>query len=137
MCSQPHVGSGCCIRAVSGDFLFSGFGDLHSPSVWVAWSVGLANIVIILKLPLFFLIGFPISWILDLLLISLWWFRSVMVGTVDKGMSLTHLSLESCCSGLALLLLGLVHTCHPECSSLHSFSGSFLCLCSCVRFFFF
>lgn len=52
-----------------------------------------------------FSVGFPVFWTSGLL-ISLWWSRLVTVGTGDKGMLLTRLSLESFWANLAACLLG-------------------------------
>lgn len=56
-------------------------------------------------------------------------------GMADRGMWLTHLSLESYCSNLASLPQGLAQSCHPGSTFLYIFCRSFLCLCSCVRCF--
>lgn len=67
-----------------------------------------------------FSVGFPVFWTSGLL-ISLWWSRLVTVGTGDKGMLLTRLSLESFWANLAACLLGLVHGCHPGASPVTAF----------------
>lgn len=123
-----------CWFQVSVSFLADFPTGDHPCPLWVGWLLGLARRAVILTLPLlFFSIGFPIPGC-QVFLHFLWFFRSWYT---DRGMLLTHLSLESFCCVLACFPPRSVHSCHPgSSSSFHSFCGNSLRLCSCVKFFF-
>lgn len=144
---QPRLVAAVLHGAISGDLLVSGFGFLladiatgdHPSPLWVGWSLGLARRAVILTLPLLF------SQLDSLFLFLFLDVRSSCTFSgsfghswyADRGMLLTHLSLESFCSVPAGLPPRSVQSCHPGSSScFHSFCGNTLCLCSCVTFFF-